>query len=154
MNANIEVKVVEQINVAGVTHIGVNGIEKAFEKITKWANQKGLLENPESKMGRLFFDSFKFTAPDKVRMSIFITSHKPFEVGGEISSLTIKKAKCIVGKFEITPAEFEKSWTSLFVWMNEKGYKKSDENPYEIYHNDYRNHPDNKFIVDLHIPIE
>ncbi|KAA5820416.1 AraC family transcriptional regulator [Algibacter amylolyticus] len=154
MNAKIEVKVTPELNLAGVTHVGVNGIENAFEKLTKWAIPKGLLKNPEAKMGRVFFDSFKFTAPDKVRMSIFLVTNESFETEGEINKLTISKGKCIIGRFEITPMEFEKSWTSLFIWMNENGYKKGIENPYEIYHNDYREHPENKFIVDLYIPIE
>jgi AraC family transcriptional regulator len=154
MNAKIEVKETPELSLAGVTHVGVNGIENAFEKLTKWARPKGLLKNPEAKMGRVFFDSFKFTAPDKVRMSIFLVTNESFETEGEINKLTISKGKCIIGRFEITPMEFEKSWTSLFIWMNENGYKKGIENPYEIYHNDYREHPENKFIVDLYIPIE
>jgi len=146
MNAKIEVKETPELNLAGVTHV--------FEKLTKWAIPKGLLKNPEAKMGRVFFDSFKFTAPEKVRMSIFLVTNESFETEGEINKLTISKGKCIIGRFEITPMEFEKSWTSLFIWMNENGYKKGNENPYEIYHNDYREHPENKFIVDLYIPIE
>ena len=154
MNAKIEVKETPELNLAGVTHVGVNGIENTFEKLTKWAIPKGLLKNSEAKMGRVFFDSFKFTSPDKVRMSIFLVTKEPFETEGEINKLTISKGKCIIGRFEITPMEFEKSWTSLFIWMNENGYKKGNENPYEIYHNDYREHPESKFIVDLYIPIE
>jgi len=154
MNAKVEIKQTPELNLAGVTHIGINGIENAFEKLTKWAIPKGLLKNSETKMGRIFYDSFKITAPDKVRMSIFLTTNVPFEIDGEINKLTINKGKCIVGHFEITPNEFEKSWTSLFIWMNENGYKKSSENPFEIYHNDFRKHPENKFITDLFIPIE
>lgn len=154
MNAKIEIKQTPELNLAGVTHIGINGIENAFEKLTKWAIPKGLLKNSETKMGRIFYDSFKVTAPDKVRMSIFLTTNVPFEIDGEINKLTINKGKCIVGHFEITPNEFEKSWTSLFIWMNENGYKKSSENPFEIYQNDFREHPENKFITDLYIPIE
>ncbi len=154
MNANIEIKDTPELNLAGVTHIGINSVENGFETLIKWANSKDLLKDPEAKIGRLFYDSIKVTAPDKVRMSIFLITDKPFEAEGEINKLTINKGKCIVGRFEITPNEFEKSWTSLFIWMNENGYKKSPENPFEIYHNDYREHPENKFIVDLHIPIE
>ncbi len=154
MNAKIEVKETPELNLAGVTHIGVNGIENAFEKLIKWATPKNLLINSEARMGRIFYDSFKITAPDKVRMSIFLTTKESFEPKGEINRLTINKGKCIVGRFEITPYEFEKSWTSLFIWMNENGYKKGKENPFEIYHNDYREHPENKFIVDMYVPVE
>ena len=87
-------------------------------------------------------------------MSIFLITDTAFEETEEIYSLVIPKGRCIVGRFEITPNEFEKSWTGLFVWMNDQGYKKSTAHPYEIYHNDFREHPENKFIVDLCIPIE
>lgn len=154
MHAKIEIKETPELNVAGVTHIGLNGVETAFEKILRWATPKDLLKHPETKLGRVFYDSVKVTAPNKVRMSIFLMTNRPFEVEGEINKLTINKGKCIVGRFEITPNEFEKSWTGLFIWMNENGYKKSTANPFEIYHNDFREHPENKFIVDLYIPIE
>jgi len=154
MNAKIKIKETPELNLAGVTHVGINGIENAFEKLTKWANSKDLLNDPEAKMGRIFYDSFKVTVPDKVRMSIFLITNESIETEGEINKVTINKGKCIVGRFEITPDDFEKSWTGLFIWMNENGYKKSVENPFEIYHNDFRDHPENKFIVDLYIPIE
>ena len=44
MNANIEVKETPKLNLAGVTHVGVNGIEKAFEKLVKWATPKEFLK--------------------------------------------------------------------------------------------------------------
>lgn len=154
MNAKIEIKETPELNLAGITHIGINGVENTFAKLIKWANSKSLLENPEAKMGRVFYDSIKITPPDKVRMSIFLKTNDPFKTEGEINKVTIKKGKCIIGHFEITPNDFEKSWSGLFIWMNENGYKKSVENPFEIYHNDFREHPENKFIVDFYIPIE
>ena len=154
MNAKIEVRETPKLNLAAVTHLGVNGIENAFEKLIKWATPKGLLKNPEAKMGRVFFDSFKITAPDKVRMSIFLITNQAFETEGEIHKLNLNAGKCIVGRFELTPMEFEKAWTSLFIWMNDNGYKKRSENPFEIYQNDFREHPENKFIADLYIPVE
>ncbi len=154
MNATIEIKETPELNFASITHIGVQGIENAFDRLIRWAVPKGLMENPEAKMGRIFHDSFKITAPDKVRMSICLLTNEPFAVEGEISAVTIKKGKCIVGHFEITPNDFEKSWSGLFVWMNDNGYKKAEENPFEIYHNDFRKHPEHKFIVDLYIPIQ
>lgn len=154
MNAKIEIKETPQLHLPSITHIGVQGIESAFEKLIKWATPKGLLKHADAKLGRLFFDSFKVTAPENVRMSIFLTTNEPFKAEHEINTLSINKGKCIVGRFEITPDEFEKSWTSLFIWMNDNGYTKSDEHPFEIYHNDFRQHPEHKFIVDLHIPIK
>ncbi len=153
MNATIEIKEIPALNFAGITHIGIQGIENTFEHLIQWAKYKGLMDTSEAKLGRVFHDSFKITSPNKVRMSICIQTDQPFTREGEISAITIKKSKCIVGRFEIAPNDFEKSWSALFVWMNDNGYKKTEENPFEIYHNDFRTHPEHKFIVDLYIPI-
>lgn len=73
---------------------------------------------------------------------------------GEIGLTTIEKGKYITGHFEISLDEFEKSWTGLFIWMNENGYKKTEGNPFEIYQNNFNDHPEKKCVVDLYIPIE
>ena len=107
MNAKIEIKKIPELHLVAVTHIGVDAIENAFEKLIRWATPKGLFKNPEAKMGRLFYDSFKVTAPDKVRMAIFLIIQEPITTEGEIQTLTINEGKCIVARFEITPEEFE-----------------------------------------------
>ena len=65
----------------------------------------------------------------------------------------MKTVNFIIGSFVIDLSEFEKAWNSLFVWMAESGYKKADREVFEIYHNDYRVHPEKKCIVDYYIPI-
>lgn len=123
MNANIEIKELSKLDLAYVTHIGVERLENAFNTILKWATPKNLLDE-NSKIIRIFHDSFKITTPDKVRMSIGITLNQPIEVEGEIGLTQIEKGKYIVGRYEIEPNDFEKAWTGLFIWINENGYKK------------------------------
>lgn len=154
MNATIEITDIPKKHLAYITQIGVDGIENAFYRILRWAKPKQILENSGAKICRVFHDSFKFTDADKVRMSIGIVTDQPLEVDGEVGLSTIEKCRAIVGHFEIEPKDFEKAWSGLFVWMNEKGYKKSEGFPFEIYHNDPNNHPEKKSIVDLYIPIE
>ncbi len=154
MNATIEIKEIEDLHFASITHIGINGIAHAFESILKWARPKGYLENLEMKMARIFHDSFKITAPDKVRMSIGMLINEPFKTTAEIHKTQIDKGRYICSHQEITPNDFEQSWSALFIWMNENGYKKAVGNPFEIYQNDFREHPENKCIVDMYIPIE
>lgn len=154
MNATVEIKTIAPLTYASITHIGVEGIEQTFDKLIRWGTSKGLMGSPDAKLARVFHDSFKVTAPDKVRMSVSLITSTPFTAADDIMKTTIAKSKCIVGHFEITPNDFEKSWSALFVWMNDNGYKKADENPFEIYHNDYREHPEGKFIVDFYIPIQ
>ncbi|GAA3587663.1 GyrI-like domain-containing protein [Flavivirga amylovorans] len=154
MNANIDIKEIPELKFVSITHFGVHGVEDVFNRLVTWANAEGLMRSPETKMARIFHDSFKITDPDKVRMSICVLTNTPFSLKEDMDTGIIKSRKCIVGRFEITPNDFEKSWVSLFIWMNENGYKKTEELPFEIYHNDFREHIENKCIVDLHIPIE
>lgn len=154
MNANIKVKECSTFHIAAISHIGINGLESTFGKLIRWANSKHLMQDPDSKMGRLFYDSIKITEADKVRMLIFLATDHVFETDGEVERQRVEGGKCVLGRFEIQAHEFEKAWTGMYIWMNENGYQTSSGHPYEIYHNDYRLHPEGKFIVDLFIPIK
>lgn len=154
MNAQIEIKNLPTQHLAYVTHIGVDGLENAFQRILQWAIPKGLLAQPNTSVCRVFHDSFKITDADKVRMSVGIASPSAMQAEAEIGITTLPEGKHIVGRFEIEPVDFEKSWNSLFIWMNENGYKKSAAFPFELYHNNYMDHPEKKCIVDLVIPVE
>ncbi|WP_415836132.1 AraC family transcriptional regulator [Pedobacter westerhofensis] len=153
MNAKIEIREMAKLELAYVTSIGVQNIAPAYDTLVKWATPLGLLKHPDTKMVTVYHDSFKTTSPEKVRMSACITLTEPVKVSGNIGKISIEKGKFIVGSFVIALSEFEKSWNSLFVWMAENGYQKADRDPFEIYHNDYRAHPEKKCIVDYYIPV-
>lgn len=154
MHANIEIKEIAAQDLAYITHIGVEGLDTAFYKIIQWATPRNILDNEKSKIVRLYHDSFKITTPNKVRMSIGVTLNQPVKVEGKIGLTQIEKGRYIVGSYEIEPVDFEKAWTGLFIWMNENGYKKADKNPFEIYHNNFNEHPEKKCIIDFCIPVE
>lgn len=153
MNAKIEIKEMPKLELAFITQIGPEGLGNAYAKLMQWAAPKGLLTE-DSKMATIYHDSYKITEPEKVRMSACLILKEKTEVSGEVGLTTIEKGKFIVGHFEIGIQEFEKSWTGLFIWMNENGYKKADRNPFEIYHNNFNEHPEKIAIVDFYIPIE
>jgi AraC family transcriptional regulator len=153
MSTTIEIKEMPKMNLAFITSIGPQNLESAYAKLMRWAIPQGLVNN-QTKMVTIYHDSFKVTAANKVRMSACILLHKSVETLGEIGQTSIESGKCIVGSYEIQLNEFEKSWTALFLWMNENGYKKAERNPFEIYHNNFNEHPEKKAIVDFCIPIE
>jgi AraC family transcriptional regulator len=153
MNPKIEVKECAKVELAYIAQIGAQGLTDAYTKLMDWAGPKELLNNPNFKMATVYHDSFKTTAPDKVRMSACIVLNEPIETSGEIGLRTIEEGKFIIAHYEIGVQEFEQAWTSLFVWMNENGYKKTEQDPYEIYHNDFNTHLEKKCIVDLYIPV-
>lgn len=154
MNAKIEIKELPKLTLAYVSSIGAQNLEKAYKKLIKWATPKGLLGNNTAKMLTVYHDSFKITEKNKVRMSACMVLNEPAESTGEVGQTAIEAGKFIVGSFEIGLHEFEKSWTGLFLWMNENGYKKADQDPFEMYHNNFNEHPEKKCIVDFYIPIE
>jgi len=154
MNTTFEIKQVSELHFATLTQVGVQGLQNAFLRLIDWAGPKGLLVKSELKMGTVFYDSFKVTAPDKVRMKACLLTKSAISNDGEIEAVTFVAQKCIVARFEIGVDEFEKSWTSVFMWVNENGYSKADKQPFEIYHNNFNEHPENKCIVDMYIPIQ
>ncbi|MDO7742998.1 MAG: AraC family transcriptional regulator, partial [Pedobacter sp.] len=153
MNAAVEIREIAKLELAYTTSIGVKNITSAYDTLVKWATPLGLLDNPDTKMVTIYHDSFKTTDPKKVRLSACISLSQPIKVSGNIGRTSIENGKFIVGSFVIGLSEFEKAWNSLFVWMAENGYKKADREVFEIYHNDYRVHPEKKCIVDYYIPI-
>ena len=89
MNTKIEIKEVPDLHLASITHIGVEGIENTFERLFKWGRSNGIMNDKETKVARVFHDSFKVTSPDKVRMSISLLLDHKIKSEGEIQPLTI-----------------------------------------------------------------
>ncbi len=153
MNDSVSIRNLSETHLASVSIIGVQNIPEAFQTLLQWAGSKGLLQNDDYKVLMVYHDSFKVTAPDKVRMSASLRLEKPVSPEGEIKSITLPPGKHIVGTFEIPPQLFGQYWEQLFLWMKENGYKKADSDPFEIYHNDFNRHPKKLCLVNFCIPI-
>jgi DNA gyrase inhibitor GyrI/AraC-like DNA-binding protein len=154
MNAQIEVKELAEIKLAGIMHIGKpDKIGNTYERLFKWAYSKGITNTLDFKAITIYHDNPRITETSKVRQSACITIHSDFSVDNDIVKHVIQKGKFAVGHFEITPVQFQKAWESMCVWVIENGHMFRDGDYFEIYHNDYRTHPEQKFIVDICIPI-
>lgn len=153
MNAKIEIREMPKMNLAYISCIGSHELSDAFQKLIKWAAPKGLMDD-QAKLLTIYHDSLKVTQEEKARLSAGFILAKQLETEGEIGFTQIDSGKFIVGSFEIKLEEFEKSWTGLYIWMNENGYKKADRDSFEIYQNNFNEHPEKKAIVDFYIPIE
>lgn len=154
MASEIEIKSIDPITTYGITCIGKQALSSAFNQLLSWAGQQGLLREPEVKMATIFYDSFKITAPDKVRMTAAIVVDQTYKAHNKVSKTTLEGGPYIIGHYTIGVEEFPTVWSNLFKWMNDNGYKKRDLAPFEIYHNDFNLHPEKKCIVDMYIPVE
>jgi AraC family transcriptional regulator len=151
MNTNIEVKLLPEQNHVYITCIGPNELPSAFQKLIGWAIPKGLMTK-EAKLMTVYQDSLKVTEEEKARFrACFLIEDK---VESEFEYASIPSGKYVVARFEIILDDFEKAWTGLYTWMDENEHERADGESFEIYHNNFNEHPEKKAIVDFHIPIK
>ncbi len=151
--ADIRVKELPALHLACILHTGHDHLESTFEKLMTWAGAKGLLDTPDFKLLTIYHDSFKTTDPASIRMSAGILLREPDEPDGEVRLATIDAGRFVTAHFEMASEDFDQAWRDLFVWLNKQGHQAKGSDCFEIYHNDYRLHPEKKFITDLYIPI-
>ena len=154
MNLKIKVTDLPEMNLASVMSLGIANVESSFNVLIDWAKEKQLFPRENLKMISVYHDSFKVTSADKVRIHACMLLDKPLEKqDDEIFPEMLEAGKFIVGSGELILAEFEQSWVSLFLWMKENGYTTRKAFPFEIYHSNFKEHPEGKMLVDFCIPI-
>ena len=156
----VEVKDMPEMHVAYVRHIGPYKGNEAlfadlFNRLMSWAGPRNLLRFPETKIMAVYHDDPKVTEGDKLRTSACITVPEDTAVDGEIGKMTVPGGQFAVGNFELASDEFEEAWDVLMgSWLPESGFQPDDRLCYEITHNNPKEHPENKFVVDICIPIK
>lgn len=154
MNTKIEIKQMPELNLIYCRHMGAfNEIGQAYEKLFKWAEPRGLVA-PTTKTVTVYHDDPAITSVEKVRQDASIIVEGDVKVEGEIGKSTVPGGKYAVGHFEIKETEFEEAWNTMCSWLTESGYQPGDGSTYELYHNEYSNHPEFRFIVDICIPVK
>ncbi|WP_420574545.1 AraC family transcriptional regulator [Kordia sp.] len=155
MNAQITVKQLQEIKLAGIMRIGAfEKIGESYQKLMEWGYNHHVLDTSNFKAITIYHDNPNITQISKVRHSACVTINKAIKAEGEIRPLAIQKGNYVIGNFTIDANEFPKAWKSLSVWIMENGYEFRDGDYFEIYLNDHETHPKKKFIVDICIPIE
>jgi AraC family transcriptional regulator len=155
MTTQIEVKEMPEMKAVYVRHIGAfNQIGKAYQTLFRWAGPRGLIVPNVSKTATVVHDDPSVSEMDKVRSSACLIVDREVNVEGEIGKLIIPGGRYAVGHFELGFADFEKAWNTMCHWFTESGYQQGDGCTYELYHNDYTTHPEQKHIVDICIPVK
>lgn len=155
MNAQITIKEISELKLACISHIGA--FEKAgsmFQKLMEWGHQKKVLTTSNFKVITIYHDNPNVTQTSKLRFSTCITINKSIDTDGEIRQRTLQKGIYVIGHFEIKAAEISKAWKSMCIWVIENGYEFRDGDYFEMYHNDHTAHPEQKFIIDICIPLK
>lgn len=154
MDTKIEIKQMPELNLIYCRHMGAfNKIGQAYEKLFKWAVPRGLVTS-STKTVTVYHDDPAITGVEKVRQDASIIVEKDVKVEGEIGKSTVSAGKYAIGHFEIKETAFELAWNTMCSWLTESGYQPGEGSTYELYHNDYNEHPEHKFIVDICIPVK
>ena len=154
MDTKIEIRQMPELNLIYCRHMGAfNKIGQAYEKLFKWAAPRGLV-TPGTKTVTVYHDDPAITSVEKVRQDASLVVKGDVKVEGEIGKSTVPAGKYAVGHFEIKETEFEQAWNTMCSWLTESGCQPGDGCTYELYHNDYGDHPEHKFIVDICIPVK
>jgi AraC family transcriptional regulator len=149
-----------ELNVAYVRHIGAYAgnvalFESLFTKLMTWAAARELLKFPGTMVLAVYHDDPNITDEENLRTSVCVTVPKDTPVDGEIGSMTVPGGRFAVGRFELSQDEYEDAWKLIFgTWLPGSGYQPDDRLCYELYHNDPKEHPENKCIVDICIPVK
>ncbi len=135
--------------------VGLHNIPHAFQQLSHWSVENGGTESPQRKMYTIYQDSAKEVAHDQINLITGTTIITPIDfVPQHLMLYNMEACKCIVASLVLNPQDLSKAWTALYQWKNAQNLELSDAYPYEIYHTDYRNHPDGLCQVDLCIPIK
>jgi AraC family transcriptional regulator len=159
IQAQVEIKEMPAIPVAYVRHIGPykgdsDLFEGLFTKLMTWAGPRNLIRFPDTQMLTVYHDDPEITDEDKLRTSVCISVPEETKVDGEIGKMTVPGGKFAVARFELANHEYPDAWNAIFGgWLPESGYQPDDRLCYEMYHNNPKEHPQNKCIVDICIPV-
>lgn len=154
MKNQIEVKQMPAFKVIYTRHIGeYDQIGTVYEKLYKWAGARELI-NEDTRMMTIYHDDPKVTEQSKNQQSACLIIDQDIKAEGEFGNLDVAAGKFAVGRFEIGMHEFKAAWDGVFLWISENGFQPDDFAPYEIYYNNKDQHPEQKFIVDICIPVK
>lgn len=148
-----------ETTVAYLRHIGPYQADaglfgRLFGRLFQWAGPRGLL-GPDTMVMSIYHDDPNITAPGKLRTDVCITVAPGTTVDGEIGRLVIPAGRYAFARVEVTSEEFGEAWDALCGgWLPDSGYEPADGLSFEIYHNDHREHPEGKHIVDICIPVK
>lgn len=160
ISTDVKVEILPAMNLIYVRNIGpYKGDEKLFEslfgKLFSWAGPRGLINPPQSMFLSIYHDNPEITEDEKLRLSVCMTVPDKIDTDGEVGYLQTESGKYAVGRFEISPDQYQHAWDFMFGnWLPQSGYQPDDRPCMEIYRNDPHSHPEGKHLVDVCIPVK
>lgn len=154
MNCTFDVKMLDEKQVIYARHRGAyNEIGEAFQRLMQWAYPRGLVKEQPA-FGAAYLDDPAITPVENLQSDAFLVVNEEVKVEGGIGKYTIPGGKYAVGRFEIGMDEFAAAWLSMCKLIADRGFVPVDGYHYEMYLNNFDEHPEKKHIVDICIPVQ
>lgn len=158
-NIKVEVRHMPDITVAYIRHIGefIGETEKwagLFQRLVTWASARDLIKCPETQFFTVFRDDLNITDFSKFKADVCLSLTEPVKPEGEIGISVIPEGKYATACFEIDGDEYEQAWDMIYrEWLPESCYQPDERCCFERYLNDPNQHPENKHIIEIFIPV-
>jgi AraC family transcriptional regulator len=155
----VTVKDFPDTTVAYIRHIGPYQADpelfgRLFGQLFQWAGPRGLI-GEDAQVICIYHDDPNITEPAKLRTDVCLSVSSDTEVTGQVGKLTIPSGRYAFARVEVTSDQFGEAWNAVCGdWLPDSGYEPADGLSFEIYHNDHREHPEGKHIVDIVIPVK
>ncbi len=151
----VEVKTLPSYQVVYVRHIGSYfKVGEAWDKVCKWAGARDLI-NKDSLMIGISYDNPDITQEENLRYDACITIPMNVKPSGGVGLLNISGGKYAIHRFTGLSEEIATAYKGLFgQWMPDSGYQPDDRECLEIYYETPEEHPENKFVMDICVPIK
>lgn len=155
MNCTFDIKKIATFNIIYCRHTGAfDEMEMAFTKLMQWAYPRGLVQFPETKLLSIYHDNPDITEKNKLMSDAGMIVKEKIKTDGEIGQYEVEGGLYAIGRFELAMDEFPAAWNTMFQLIKEHGCQCDNRYHYEIYQNNRDEHPEKKFIVDIHIPVK
>lgn len=159
-DVKVEIKNIDQINVAYLRHIGpfigeTKTWGRLFNQLINWGAARGLINCSDTKYFTVFRDELEITDFSKFKADICISVAAGTKGDSGISISHIAGGKYAVAQFEIDADEYEQAWQLVYSeWLPKSGFQPDERCCFERYLNDPKTHPNNKHILEIHIPVK
>ena len=159
-DVNVEIKNINEINVAYIRHIGPFKGEQTkwvqlFHKLINWGAARGLINCTDTQYFTVFRDEVEITDFSKFKADVCISVKAGTKADGDIGISNIAGGKYAVAQFEIDVNEYELAWQLIYSeWLPKSGFQPDERCCFEKYLNDPKKHPKNKHIIEIYIPVK
>lgn len=159
-DVTVEIKNINKINIAYIRHIGPfkGETEKwgsLFQKLISWGASRGLINCSDTQYFTVFRDELEITDFSKFKADVCISVEAETKADGDIGISHIAAGRYAVAQFEIDANEYEQAWQLIYSeWLPKSGFQPDERCCFERYLNDPKQHPKNKHIIEVYIPVK